>query len=208
MTVVTNMTISRRSRKKAETRARLIAEAMRLFGERGIDAITVDEIARVADVGKGTVYNYFQTKEDIVIAFMADVERTIQEQMRISPSRQRDAVAILTSYVQKEFELKAPYHAFVRVFLAHMFLRTEQFLPYLVEIQKTIDPGLEALFTSLRGRRLIRDDVPVSQLVMVFKTIQLGLMALWAVEGPPFVGVERTMKQEIRLFCEGLGAKA
>ena len=96
----------------------------------------------------------------------------------------------------------------MRVFLAHMFLRTEQFLPYMVEIQKAIDPPLEALFTSLRERRLIRDDVPVSQLVMVFKTMQLGLMALWAVEGPPFTGTEHTMKQEIRLFCEGLGAKA
>jgi AcrR family transcriptional regulator len=206
--MVTNIPPSRRSRKKAETRARIVAEAMRLFGERGIDRVTVDEIARVADVGKGTVYNYFQTKEDIALAFMADVERTVQAQLRISTGRKRDVVAILTSYVRKEFELKAPHHAFVRVFLAHMFLRTEQFLPYMVEIQKTIDPALEALFTSLRERRLIRDDVPVSQLVMVFKTMQLGLMSLWAVEGPPFVGAERTMKQEIRLFCEGLGAKA
>jgi AcrR family transcriptional regulator len=205
--MVTNKPTSLRSRKKAETRARIVAEAMRLFGERGLGGVTVDEIARVADVGKGTVYNYFQTKEDIVLAFMADVERTVQAQV-ISTGRKRDAVAILTSYVQKQFELKAPYHAFVRVFLAHMFLRTEQFLPYMVEMQKTIDPPLEALFTSLRERRLIRDDVPVSQLVMVFKTMQLGLMALWAIEGPPFAGTEHTMKQQIRLFCEGLGAKA
>jgi len=208
MTMVTIDATSRRSRKKAATRARLIAEAMRLFSERGIDGITVDEIARVADVGKGTIYNYFQTKEDIVLAFMADVEQTVQKQRRTGTGRKRDVAAILTSYLQKELELKAPYHAFVRVFLAHMFLRTEQFLPYMVEIQKTIDPPLEALVTSLRERGLIRDDVPVSQLVMVFKTMQLGLTALWAIEGPPFTATQQTIKTEIRLFCQGLAAKA
>ena len=31
-----------------------------------------------ADVGKGTIYNYFRTKEDIVVAFMADFEREVQ----------------------------------------------------------------------------------------------------------------------------------
>ena len=58
-----------------------------------------------SDVGKGTVYNYFQAKEDIVLAFMADIERTVQGQLQISTGRRRDVVAILTSYVQKQFEL-------------------------------------------------------------------------------------------------------
>jgi AcrR family transcriptional regulator len=34
----------------------------------------VEHIADVADVGKGTIYNYFATKEDIVVAFMADLK--------------------------------------------------------------------------------------------------------------------------------------
>jgi AcrR family transcriptional regulator len=199
---------SRRVRKKEEFRSRIVTEAVRLFGERGIDAVTVDEIAAAADVGKGTLYNYFRAKEDIVLAFMVDIEGAVQGQLRDFTSRKRDVGDVLIGYVQKAFELKAPYHAFVRVFLAHMFLRTEQFLPYMVEMQKAIDPPLEALFMRLRERKAIRDDVPVAQLVMVFKTVQLGLMAVWAVEGPPFSGTERTMKTEIRLFCEGLRTKS
>jgi hypothetical protein len=45
-------------------------------------------------------------------------------------------------------------------------------------------------------------------LIVVFKTIQLGLAALWAIEGPPFRGTEKILNQEIKIFCEGLGARS
>jgi hypothetical protein len=63
---------------------------------------------------------------------------------------------------------------------------------------------LEALFRGLQERGLIRKDVPPPELVLIFKTIHLGLTALWAVEGPPFQFTEKTLKQEIKLFCQGL----
>ena len=85
-----------------------------------------------------------------------------------------------------------------------MFLHTEQFVPYMVEMQKAIDPPLERLFRSLQERGVMRGDVSLPELIMVFKTIHLGLTALWAVEGPPFQATERTLKREMTLFCEGL----
>jgi AcrR family transcriptional regulator len=205
--VINDVGVPRRARKKAEVRSRIVTEAIRLFSERGIEAVTVDEIANAADVGKGTLYNYFRAKEDIVIAFMVEIEGAVQAEAAKVISRRRGAADTLIAFVEKQFELKAHHHAFVRVFLAHMFLRTDQFLPYLVEMQKAIDPPLESLFTSLREREAIRDDVPVPRMVMVFKTMQLGLTALWAVEGPPFAGAIATMRQEIRLLCEGLRPK-
>jgi AcrR family transcriptional regulator len=55
-----------RARKKRETRTRIAKTAMRLFTERGFDAVSVAEIARAADVSEKTVFNYFPTKEDLV----------------------------------------------------------------------------------------------------------------------------------------------
>jgi hypothetical protein len=85
-----------------------------------------------------------------------------------------------------------------------MFLRTEQFLPYMIEMQKAIDPPLEALFLGLQQRGLLRQDVHLGELILTFKTIQMGLSALWAIEGPPFRQTEKTLKLEMKLFCEGL----
>lgn len=74
---------SRRSRRQAEVRERLIRSALRLFAERGFVATTVEDITNLADVGKGTFFNYFPTKEH-VFAARADgqaekVERFIAE---------------------------------------------------------------------------------------------------------------------------------
>ncbi|WP_093707775.1 TetR/AcrR family transcriptional regulator [Streptomyces sp. 2131.1] len=57
-----------RERKKMETRRRLLETATRLFSEHGFDQVSVAEIADAADVSKMTVFNYFDSKEDLVFA--------------------------------------------------------------------------------------------------------------------------------------------
>jgi AcrR family transcriptional regulator len=55
--------MSRRERKKRETRQRLLECAWQLFLKQGYDETTVEEITEAADVAKGTFFNYFATKE-------------------------------------------------------------------------------------------------------------------------------------------------
>jgi AcrR family transcriptional regulator len=196
-----------RPRKKAAARAKIIATAVELFSRHGLPGVTVEHIADVADIGKGTIYNYFATKEDIVVAFMADLEAKIQARTRRFAKSKGSLCSILKKFIRFQFRLKRPYHPFVRVFLGQMFVRTEQFLPYMVEMQKAIDPPLEELFRGLQERGQIRRDVQIAMLIPVFKTIHLGLTALWAVEGPPFGGTEMVLEQEMKLFCEGLEAR-
>src|SRR4051794_31697268 len=115
---------SRRTIKKERTRRHIIEAAIELFARDGIDAVTVDQLAAAADVGKGTVYNYFHTKEDIVVAFLADVEQQIQR--TLGEIRTDGPLAtVLMEFIRAQFRLKAPYHRFVRVFFGQMFLRTE-----------------------------------------------------------------------------------
>jgi len=57
---------SRRERKKQETRQRLLDAGWQLFNQRGYDDTTVAEIAAAADVAKGTLFNYFPTKESLL----------------------------------------------------------------------------------------------------------------------------------------------
>jgi AcrR family transcriptional regulator len=57
--------LSRRERKKRQTRQAISDVATRLFLERGFDAVTVAEVARAADVAVQTVFNHFPAKEDL-----------------------------------------------------------------------------------------------------------------------------------------------
>ena len=54
----------------AEKRAHIRAAAIRIFAEKGYHGATISQIARAADVGKGTVYLYFSNKEDLLIAIL------------------------------------------------------------------------------------------------------------------------------------------
>jgi AcrR family transcriptional regulator len=64
-------TLSRRERKKLETRQALQESALNLFHERGFDGATVEDITERADVAKGTFFNYFSSKEALLRELVA-----------------------------------------------------------------------------------------------------------------------------------------
>src|SRR3546814_12474845 len=61
-----------RERKRADTHARIQAEAMRLFIERGFEATTLDDIAEAAFLSRRTLFHYFESKEEIVLSHTAE----------------------------------------------------------------------------------------------------------------------------------------
>ncbi|MFC5832548.1 TetR/AcrR family transcriptional regulator [Nonomuraea insulae] len=61
-----------RERKKEQTRQRISEVALRMFDERGYDAVTVNEIAEAAGVAKVTLFAYFSSKECLVLDAVKD----------------------------------------------------------------------------------------------------------------------------------------
>jgi AcrR family transcriptional regulator len=83
-----------RELKKARTR-RLIADtAARLFAERGYEHVAVSDVAREAEVAEQTVYNYFPTKEQLVIDREQQVQDRLCDLIRSRPPAVTPAAAI------------------------------------------------------------------------------------------------------------------
>src|SRR4029077_11413058 len=66
-----DLDLSRRERKKEETKERIFGAAFTLFKQRGVEETTIDEICEKADVAKGTFFNYFPHKE-AVFGYLAE----------------------------------------------------------------------------------------------------------------------------------------
>jgi len=92
---VTDM--SRRERKKEETRGSIIDCAVSFFREKGFQETSMEEIAEKSDVSKGTLYNYFQDKESILVGYFQTIIAEYGKTMNESFAENRDIKATLYS---------------------------------------------------------------------------------------------------------------
>lgn len=72
------MTVAaRREREREERRERILDAAQHIFESKGLDVATMEDIADQAQLGKGTLYLYFKTKEDLLLAMALRHQREL-----------------------------------------------------------------------------------------------------------------------------------
>lgn len=84
--MTTHAETSLRERKKLQTRARIHRVAVRLAAQRGLDAVTVDEIAAEAEVSTRTFFNYFAGKDQAIVGFDPEMREHYAEAIIQAPA--------------------------------------------------------------------------------------------------------------------------
>jgi AcrR family transcriptional regulator len=94
----------------------ILAAARRLMDEKGVEALTMDEIAQAAGVAKGTLYLYFQSKDELIQALLSQVgEAMLLDLEAIAarplppPEKLQQATTLLLHYVDRESALFPVY---------------------------------------------------------------------------------------------------
>ena len=64
--------LKRVERRQLRNRKALLSAARKLIHEKGVDTATMQEITEIADVGVGTMYNYFKSKDDLIRQIVRD----------------------------------------------------------------------------------------------------------------------------------------
>jgi len=74
---------SRKEREREFKKSEILNAAIQIFAKKGFKATTLDEIAEKSEFGKGTIYNYFSSKEEIykeiISSILAENRKNIQE---------------------------------------------------------------------------------------------------------------------------------
>lgn len=114
-----------RERKKQETRKAIIAAAVKLFAEKGFEQTSMDELAREAGVGKGTIYGYFATKSEIFLAYCeAEIDFAFAA---LDRKRDEDAPLVeqLVALMLGQITYVTGNHEFGRIFVREMLFPGE-----------------------------------------------------------------------------------
>jgi len=104
----------KREKNKEKTRERILAAALLLFRDKGLEGTTTKAISKKAGIAEGTLFNYFKTKEDLALYFFQKETEDLIEWFR-AESRLRKAPLPekLFAIVHRQLEYIEPYEDFI-----------------------------------------------------------------------------------------------
>ncbi|MBN1447254.1 MAG: TetR/AcrR family transcriptional regulator [Bacteroidetes bacterium] len=185
--------LSRKERERLFKRQEIVTAAREVFAMRGYDAATLDEIAERAEFSKGTLYNYFQNKDELFETVIADV---IDEFIEIATD----------TCTNPDVGLKDSYMAFARRLIQHMFANFGMYGLVMREVHKmemnthlaTLLPNLILILAEPLERAIGNGDIPSihpGQTAMVFMTMIFSLFnsTMHVRHGKMFCGQERQL---------------
>jgi AcrR family transcriptional regulator len=154
-----------RSQKRAKrTRKRLKEAALGVFSEKSIDATTVEDITEKADVGKGTLYQHFEDKDEIVVALVEEAIGHLIERVRSYDSAPETLEDMLEHLLNVHYEFYTDSsEEFLLLFQGKLLVKLqsdtmdeleEPYLHYLNEIEDQISAYLSPRIAPLKVRRL------------------------------------------------------
>ena len=200
----TRLPHSRRERRSAELRERLFRAALNLFAKKGYAETTVEDITEAADVGKGTFFNYFRSKEHILMAFgemqLGKLEAIVREaQQSDLPMRE-----VLHTLVFRMTEEPIRNPAIVRALLQANLSS----VPVREEMRRIHDRNralLGKLIQHGQERGEIRGDLPAEEIAQVWRQTIFGTLLFWSLAGDHTL-TER-IEMSIRLLWDGIATR-
>jgi len=155
---------SRAQKRAKRTRKKLKDAALDAFSEKSIDAVTVEEITEKADVGKGTLYQHFDDKEEIIITLVEEAVEHLIEYMRSYDCLPDTLEAMLEHLLDAHYKFSEDSREeFLLLFQVKMLLRFQSGAPdelegpymrYLGEIEDRVSGYLCPHIDPLKVRRL------------------------------------------------------
>ena len=149
-----------REKKKELTRKTIMEKGFELFTERGIESVTMQEIADASLVGRATLFNYFNSKVDLVIAigswkWSEYIERKAEETKQFDREK-RTGAELLSNYLDAFLEQYRSYRSNLRFnYNSNSYLRSERATPEQMEPFMQVVNKLAALFHGIYKRGMM-----------------------------------------------------
>jgi len=197
--------LSARARRRAETRERLFAAALREFRDVGLAAAQVDRIARAAGVARDTFYLHFASKDEVLVELARRINARIARRVAIvgeSEPTLRELLHRVNDAIQDEHSRVG--EAELLGDMLSLYVRRPHDVQDPRHNVPTLSDELARHLRALVVRGALQSSLPIEQVALVFMTSLFGVYT----RIPRGEELRRTSGALIELFARGLGAIA
>ena len=185
---------------KSEHRQRLLEAAAREFAAKGLSGARIDDISLAAGLAKGTIYNYFDSKEDVFRAVVGEWARRTAEAREDNsvegPIRDR-----LFALATADLDVVAEMEEFARTALREILTQPPELLALVVPAWDTVDAQVIAMMTDAAARGELRSDRSTEELARLYFVLENGLLfEHWLPGGPTLAEIPDLV---VDYFLEG-----
>lgn len=193
--------------KNKEKYYRIIQAATKIFAKKGFFQAKVSDIAREAQVADGTIYLYFQNKDDILISLFEENMQIVLEDMKAAIASEKDPSRKIERFAQKHLELIESNKDIAEVIQVELrqsskFMKeykNEKFSQYLNLLGDIILEGQEKGFFK-------KDIIPGIAKRALFGALD-EMSRYWVLSSRRKYGIETAAKQVSEYFLDGLTAR-
>ena len=179
---LTTIPTNRRERQSLERRERLFRSALDLFARKGFAETTVEDITNAADLGKGTFFNYFPSKEHILLAFGEMQLGKLRAAADEALAKNEPTRVFLRSLGARMTQEPIRNPSIIRILL-QAFLSNTPVRESMMDLQARVIAIHTEMIQLGQQRGEIRNDLPAEVLAQVFRQTVFGTLLIWSLYG-------------------------
>jgi len=166
---------TRRERRIAARKQQILEAAIKVFAEKGFYLATTKEIAEIADVSEGTIYNYFDTKEDLLLGLISHFAALGERQVLFDAALQTDFRDFLLEFSKQRQALIGRYDV-LSALLSVLGSNAEVRERYNREI---VQPAMTMYEKHLQARIELGQLEPIDPLPLVMRLLVASSLGCW-----------------------------
>lgn len=196
-----------REKKKIDRKSRIQGAAIKLFDYAGFEATTMNRIAEEANLGVGTLYNYYKSKGELLLsiiedrtdAFLPDFDDSIK-------NRSGDVLAAINGFQDIYFHSFSTYSKRIwREFISNMLTKQPSMMDYISKIDSIYLSKFAELLTQLKSDSLLKENTEVENVVLTLYSIMIFHVFKYILdEGMTMESLQASLNKQTGLVVKGL----
>jgi Transcriptional regulator len=194
-----------RERKKSDRNLRIQNSALALFGNQGFQKTTISQIAAKADLGVGTVYNYYQSKEEILFSIIQDYSSEYVSKLeKILNNADKNVAESIAAFIGVYLESFSIYNKTIwRELIAAGFIKNQPAMMFVDKIDLVFLNKFSELLDKFKQRKLIQNDIQSSEIVsIIYNVLMANILRYLANEKMTLMDLKNIVVKQIKIILK------